>query len=50
MGVPLVLSCDIRLMASDAIITTAFAQRGLIGEWGMSWLLPRLVGPRTPST
>ena len=45
MGVPLVLSCDIRLMASDAIITTAFAQRGLIGEWGMSWLLPRLVGP-----
>jgi enoyl-CoA hydratase/carnithine racemase len=23
---------------------TAFAQRGLIAEWGISWLLPRLVG------
>src|SRR4051812_8737395 len=47
MGGPLVLSCDIRFMASDAIVTTAFAQRGLIGEWGMSWLLPpRRSGPR----
>jgi len=23
----------------------AFVQRGLIAEWGLSWLLPRLVGP-----
>jgi len=25
-------------------ITTAFAQRGLIAEHGVSWLLPRIVG------
>ena len=30
---------------SDAKFTTAFAQRGLIAEHGISWLLPRLVGP-----
>jgi enoyl-CoA hydratase/carnithine racemase len=23
---------------------TAFSQRGLVAEWGISWLLPRLVG------
>jgi enoyl-CoA hydratase/carnithine racemase len=31
-------------MADDAVLMTAFAQRGLIAEWGLSWLLPRLVG------
>ncbi|MEJ7585101.1 MAG: enoyl-CoA hydratase-related protein, partial [Acidimicrobiales bacterium] len=45
MAVPLVLACDLRFMATDAILTTAFAHRGLIAEWGISWLLPRLVGP-----
>ena len=34
MGVPMILSCDMRFMAEDALITTAFVQRGLIGEWG----------------
>jgi enoyl-CoA hydratase/carnithine racemase len=45
MGVPIVLACDLRFMAEDAILMTAFAQRGLIAEWGISWLLPRLAGP-----
>lgn len=45
MGVPIVLSCDIRFMNRDAVLTTSFAQRGLIAEWGISWLLTRLVGP-----
>jgi enoyl-CoA hydratase/carnithine racemase len=45
MAVPIVLACDLRFMAEDAILMTAFAQRGLIAEWGISWLLPRLVGP-----
>lgn len=45
MAVPLVLCCDLRVMAEDAPLTTAFAERGLIAEWGTSWLLPRLVGP-----
>ena len=45
MGVPIVLACDLRFMAEDAILMTAFAQRGLIAEWGISWMLPRLAGP-----
>jgi enoyl-CoA hydratase/carnithine racemase len=45
MAVPISLCCDLRFMASDAVLLTAFAQRGLIAEWGLSWLLPRLVGP-----
>jgi enoyl-CoA hydratase/carnithine racemase len=44
MAVPIVLACDLRFMAQDAILMTAFAQRGLIAEWGTSWVLPRLVG------
>jgi len=44
MAVPIALSCDLRFMARDAVLTVAFSQRGLIGEWGSSWLLPRLVG------
>lgn len=45
MAVPIALACDLRFMADDAPLVTAFVQRGLIAEWGMSWLLPRLVGP-----
>jgi enoyl-CoA hydratase/carnithine racemase len=45
MAVPIVLACDLRFMADDAVLTTSFSQRGLIAEWGISWLLPRLAGP-----
>ena len=45
MAVPLVLSCDLRFISTAGKITMAFSQRGLIGEWGSSWLLPKLVGP-----
>jgi enoyl-CoA hydratase/carnithine racemase len=45
MAVPIVLACDLRFMAEDAVLTAAFSHRGLIAEWGMSWMLPRLVGP-----
>jgi enoyl-CoA hydratase/carnithine racemase len=45
MGVPIVLSCDVRFMNQEAVLTTSFAQRGLVAEWGLSWLLTRLVGP-----
>ncbi len=45
MAVPIALCCDLRFMAPDAVLTVAFSQRGLIGEWGVSWLLPRLIGP-----
>jgi enoyl-CoA hydratase/carnithine racemase len=45
MAVPIALCCDLRFMADDAVLLTAFAQRGLIAEWGLSWLLTRLAGP-----
>jgi enoyl-CoA hydratase/carnithine racemase len=44
MGVPIALCCDLRFMAADAPLLTAFSQRGLIAEWGIAWLLPRLTG------
>ncbi len=45
MAVPIALFCDMRFASDRATFTTAFARRGLIGEWGISWILPRLVGP-----
>lgn len=45
MAYPFSLCCDLRVVTPDAVFLTAFAQRGLIAEWGLSWLLPRLVGP-----
>ena len=44
-GLVQALMCDIRFAAAGAKITTAFARRGLVAEHGMSWVLPRLVGP-----
>ena len=43
-GLIMTLYCDLRYVAEDAKLTTSFAQRGLIAEHGLSWLLPRLVG------
>ncbi len=37
--------CDMRYTADNAVFTTAFSQRGLIAEHGLSWILPRVVGP-----
>ena len=45
MAMPISLCCDMRFASSKAVFTTAFAQRGLIAEWGISWTLSRLVGP-----
>lgn len=44
LGLVLALYADLRFAGSDARFTTSFAQRGLIAEHGLSWLLPRLVG------
>ena len=35
---------DLRFAAKGAKFTMAFSRRGLIAEYGSSWLLPRLVG------
>ena len=44
-GLVQALMCDVRFAAADAKLTTAFARRGLVAEHGISWVLPRLVGP-----
>jgi enoyl-CoA hydratase/carnithine racemase len=44
-GLVLALMCDVRFVAVNAKLTTAFARRGLVAEHGISWILPRLVGP-----
>ncbi len=44
-GMVQALMCDLRFAAAGAKFTTAFSRRGLIAEYGMSWILPRLVGP-----
>lgn len=45
LGLVNALMCDLRFAAEGAKITTAFVRRGLVGEYGLAWLLPRLVGP-----
>jgi enoyl-CoA hydratase/carnithine racemase len=44
LGLVIALYCDIRLGSEAARFGTAFAKRGLIAEYGMAWMLPRLVG------
>ena len=43
-GLSLALACDLRIMASTAIMTTAFARVGFSGDYGGSYFLTRLVG------
>lgn len=45
-GVGLAYACyaDLRFAAEDAIFTTAYVRRGVTGEFGMAWILTRLVG------
>jgi enoyl-CoA hydratase/carnithine racemase len=45
LGLVEALYCDLRFATPEAKLTTAFVRRGLIAEYGISWLLPRLVGP-----
>ncbi len=43
-GFSLALACDLRIMASNAILTTAFARVGFSGDYGGSFFLTQLVG------
>jgi len=36
--------CDLRFASQDAKFGTAFARRGLVAEYGLAWLLPRIAG------
>ncbi len=43
-GLVLACYCDLRFAAADAKLTTAHGPLGLPAEFGLSWVLPRLVG------
>ncbi|MEI8304263.1 MAG: enoyl-CoA hydratase [Burkholderiales bacterium] len=43
-GLSLALACDLRVMASTAIMTTAFAKVGFSGDYGGTYFLTQLVG------
>ena len=43
-GFSLALACDLRIMTSNAILTTAFARVGFSGDYGGSYFLTQLVG------
>lgn len=44
LGLVIALYCDLRWASDAARFSTTFARRGLIAEYGMAWMLPRLVG------
>ncbi len=43
-GLALALACDLRIMASSAVMTTAFARVGFSGDYGGTYFLTQLVG------
>lgn len=45
-GLSLALSCDIRIASDTLKITSAFAKVGLSGDFGGSYFLSKLLGPR----
>jgi enoyl-CoA hydratase/carnithine racemase len=44
LGLVVALYCDLRFASDAAQFSTVFARRGLIAEYGMAWMLPRIVG------
>ena len=46
-GLTQALMCDVRFAVRGAKFTTSFARRGLIAEYGISWILPRIAGAGT---
>ena len=43
-GLSLALACDLRVMASTALMTTAFARVGFSGDYGGTYFMTQLVG------
>jgi enoyl-CoA hydratase/carnithine racemase len=43
-GLTQALMCDVRFAAAGAKFAASFSRRGLIAEYGVSWILPRLTG------
>lgn len=43
-GFVLAVSADARFVHPDATLSTTFSRLGLVAEYGIAWLLPRLIG------
>jgi enoyl-CoA hydratase/carnithine racemase len=43
-GLAIAMACDIRIAAASAFISTGYLRVGLSGDYGIAWLLTRLVG------
>ncbi|HVM20984.1 MAG TPA: enoyl-CoA hydratase-related protein [Egibacteraceae bacterium] len=46
-GAAIAVSADVTVMADTAMLSFLFVERGLVPDYGATWLLPRLVGLRT---
>ena len=44
-GLAIALACDLRVAARSAFVSTGYARIGLSGDYGIAWLLTRVVGP-----
>ena len=44
-GLVLALMADVRFAGPGAAFTTIFSKRGLTAEHGLSWIMPRMMGP-----
>lgn len=44
-GLVLALMADVRIAGPSAAFTTIFSKRGLTAEHGLSWIMPRMMGP-----
>ena len=43
-GLAIAMACDIRIAAESAFLATGYLRVGLSGDYGIAWLLTRLVG------
>ncbi|GAA1501876.1 enoyl-CoA hydratase [Dactylosporangium maewongense] len=43
-GLALALACDLRIAAEHAVLRTAYLDAGVSGDYGITWLLPALLG------
>jgi enoyl-CoA hydratase/carnithine racemase len=47
LGMVIAMFCDFRIWSETARMSTVFARRGLVAEYGLTWMLQRIVGPAT---
>ena len=43
-GLAIAMACDIRIAAQSAFVSTGYLRVGLSGDYGIAWLLTRVVG------